>query len=135
MPKPPSINVAFVIAGRDFDPQDVTRAIGLEPTNVWHATNDAVINDARMDTVNWSVGREKLALYSTDEAVREVLEIVWPNREAILQYLNASRVSATLVCNVTIWEDRPVYELAAETMSRLATLDCEFALDLFDYAE
>ena len=134
MSKPPSINVEFVIAGRDFDPQTLTNTIGLVPTRVKHVTNVAVINDPSMDTVIWTIGSKDLNVYSTDEAVQKVLEIIWPNREAILQYLNANRVSAALVCNVTIWEDRPLYDLTVETMKRLITLNCEFIMDVFDYS-
>jgi hypothetical protein len=130
MSRPPSIDVAFCIEGRDLFPADVTEAVGLEPTKVWHATHPTVISDSRMSTVNWIVGREKLAIYSTDEAVRTLLEVVWPHREAILQYLRTSNTSASLTCYVTIWEDRPVYDLSADTMSRLAVLDCEFGMDI-----
>ncbi len=135
MSESPLITVRFVIGGRDFDPNDVSRAIGLEPTRVWHATHKAVINDTRFNTVSWCIGYEKLPLYSTDEAVKQVLKLIWPHREPIGRYLRHGKVSATLVCNVTIWEDRPVYELSADTMQRLSALGCEFVLDIFDYSD
>jgi hypothetical protein len=131
---PPSMNVAFVIAGRDIDPDDVTRTVGLEPSRLWHATNKTVLNDPRMSTVNWIVERCKVTFYEVDEAVRQVLDIVWPHREGILRYQLGSKASASLMCSVTIREDRPVYALSAETMSRLATLRCEFSLDIYDYS-
>lgn len=128
------MNIAFVIAGRDIDPDDVTRTVGLEPTRLWHATNETVLKDPRMSTVNWSVGRRNVASYEVDEAVRQVLDIVWPHREGIQHYRRSREAKACLVCNVTIREDRPVYSLSAETMSRLAALDCEFVLDIYDYS-
>jgi hypothetical protein len=109
--KPPSMNVAFVIAGRDTDPDDVTRTAGLEPSRLWHATSNSVLNDPRMSTVNWIVERRDVASREVDEAVRQVLDVAWPHRAGILRYLRSRKASASLTCSVTIREDRPVYAL------------------------
>ena len=39
-----------------------------------------------------------------------------------------------ICCSVTIWEDRPIYDLSAKVIKRLADIGCEFGLDIYDYS-
>jgi hypothetical protein len=60
--------------------------------------------------------------------------MVWPHREKVRSFAREHNLSITLVCNVTIFDDRPVYELKPDTMEKLAWFGAEFGLDIFDYS-
>ena len=134
MSEAPLISAWYCIGGRDFDPDEVTRASGLEPTEIWRAP-EVTRDTPELDNVNWIVGFRKVPYYSTEEAVAAALDLVWPYRERLTAYVAAHPRSASLECTVTIEVDRPVYELSVETMKRLVELECEFGLDVFDYSE
>ena len=128
----PEISACFVIGGMDIDPDEVTAAVGLEPTKVWHAPEVTRRHAPDINTVEWQVALHHQRSYSTDEVVAAVLDTIWPQRDRIVAYLVRSGTNASMCCSVLIDEDRPVYELSAESVRRLAALGCEFGLDIFD---
>jgi len=85
--------------------------------------------------MNWSYGVEKVAEFSTNTVVERVLAKVWPRRDEIAAFTLANDLSVCLCCNVTIHENRPVYDLSPDVMLKLATLNAEFSMDIFDYSE
>ena len=131
----PRISTHFVISGRDFDPEKCSEALGLKPSTVWRQKLEHL--KARSDLANteWQIGLDKRPLYSLDEAVLEVLGLIWPARKRIRAFLFESNLNVTLVCSVSINADRPEYCLSPTTLGRLAVLHCEFCLDIFDYSD
>jgi hypothetical protein len=69
---------------------------------------------------NWGITIEKRRSYSIDEALTELLDILWPQRKKIMEFLSSNPVSAIFCTNVTINEERPEYCLLPETLQRLA---------------
>ena len=41
----------------------------------------------------------------------------------------------SVVCYITIWRDRPVYDLSRKVVKKLAEIEAEFGIDLYDYSE
>ncbi len=88
-----------------------------------------------MPVTNWGITIEKRRVFSIDEALVELLNILWPQRAKILEFLSTHHLSATFCTNVTIYEGRPEYCLSPETLQRLAYFKTEYCLDIFDYSE
>lgn len=131
----PEISAHFFIAGRDFDPHSVTTILGVEPTEVWRQERQELLSRRDLPTVCWKLGFKKQPFMSIDDAVGRVLGDIWPLRQRVLQWSEANSSQVGIECSVSIFEDRPVYELSAITIARLAELRCEFLLDIFDYTE
>ena len=131
----PKITVWFVIAGDDFDAEACTAAIGIQPSSIWRQQRAELRERSDLNKMNWSFGVEKISDYSTDAVVKSVLDDVWPRRDAINKILGDNQLSAVLCCNITIYEDRPVYELSTDTMRRLVDLNAEFLMDIYDHSE
>jgi hypothetical protein len=85
--------------------------------------------------LSWLIRKSGRPFYSTDEAVNEILDAIWPARKAIREFAKLNAVDVGINCNVTIYEDRPAYELSTNTIDRLAQIGCGFGLDIFDYSE
>jgi Domain of unknown function (DUF4279) len=127
----PRISTHLTIAGDELDVHECTKAIGLRPTEVGRAK--ARVPGTGRDW--WAFGFEKREHYSTDDAVKELLAAVRPHRKAILDFVASHDVQLSFVCNVTITDERPVYELRTEVLVELASWGAEFAMDVFDYSE
>ena len=130
----PKLKTYFCISGWDFDPAMVTSAIGLEPSEVWKQKHEHLLNRKDIPNICWSLGRGEQRNYSVSEAVDEVLDLIWPKRAEIKKFAINDSFDVGIDCSVTIWEDRPVYDLSAKVIKRLADLGCEFGLDIYDYS-
>jgi len=130
--KEPQISACFVISGNGFNTDECTRAIGREPTEIGHPKEGErpEINDTE-----WIIDTGKLKLYSVDEVVSSLMEDVWPHRERIETFLKQTALKGSFCCFVTIFEERPLYELSEETMRKMAALGCDFSMDIYDYSE
>ena len=131
----PHLSTHFIISGRDFDPEKCSEALGLRPSNIWRQRLEHLRARDDLADTEWQIGFDKRQLYSLDEAVLEVLELIWPARDRIRAFLSGSDLKATLTCSVTIQVDRPEYCLSPTAMKKLTALHCEFCLDIFDYSD
>jgi lambda repressor-like predicted transcriptional regulator len=130
-----SMAVYLTLAGRDFDPDDCTRAIGLEPTKIWKQRHEHLRARTDLDNVNWSVGIDEATSGLVSSTVDELLDRVWARRESIVAHAEARGLRVTLSCAVRIHTEAPEYLLSAATIGRVAKLGAEFVLDIFDYRE
>jgi hypothetical protein len=130
----PEVTAHFFISGRDFDPLAVTDVLGIDPSEVWRQHRPELKERPDLPTVCWKYGFKKRRFVSIDDAVSEILEVIWPLRDRVQQWLASNAAQVGVECSVSIYNDRPIYELSATTISRLSELRCEFLLDIFDYS-
>jgi hypothetical protein len=129
----PEISVHLVVAGRDgFDPDDCTRALGIQPTGVWRQKHKHLLNHPELPQASWKIGVENMRCYDVDEAVCAFLEMIWPLRGKIKAYVSSMGWRADISCNVLIRSQRPMYRLLPETLRKLAHLELEFGMDIHD---
>ncbi len=132
----PRITTFFAIGGEAVVPAECTARIGLEAT-------DSCAESVRRGTLVpsgephfrhpfWCLELTKEALDSTDDGLRRLLERLWPRRERVRELLRETGWKAMFGSTVTINEARPVYELSADTIRRLAFFEVEYGLDIFD---
>lgn len=133
--KAPRISSYLYISGRDFDPQACSAFIGLQPTEIWRQKREELKQREDLPNVSWNIGHEPIEGYSVSDAVDEVLDLVWPARERLRTFLQGQNIEVGIACTVAIHADRPIYDLSASTIRRLAELSCKFTLDVIDYTE
>ena len=131
----PQITVWFVLAGDDFDADACTAAIGLSPASIWRQKRPELRDHPDLNNMNWSFGAEKVSEYSTNTVVASVLKDVWQRRDAIAAFASQHALTASVCCNITIYQERPVYQLSPDVMRKLADLDAVFLMDIFDYSD
>jgi lambda repressor-like predicted transcriptional regulator len=134
-PKRDSLGVFVTLAGRDFDPDECTRAIGLEPSAVWKQRHEHLQSRLDLDSINWSVGFDEKACDTLSDAVDEVLDRVWPHREAMVRHAAERGLRITVTCTVRIHAAAPEYSLSPRTIERLAELKAGFLMDIFDHRD
>ncbi len=131
----PKITATFSIIGRDFDADECTSAIGLEPSEIWRQKIPELQHRIDLPNVNWNIIRESKTLYSVSDVVDQVIDAVWSQRDRIEDYVRGKPLEVWIGCTVTIFRDRPVYDLSAATIRRMADMKCGFMLDVFDYSD
>lgn len=127
----PRITTQLTLSGDNLDVEECTKVLGLQPT----AVGRAKVRVPGAGGAWWAFGFEKREHYSTDDAVKELLVVIGPHKSAILNFVASHDVRLSLVCNVTITDERPVYELTKEVLAELASWGSDFIMDIFDYSE
>ena len=127
----------FVTADFHFDPHVVSARVPISPTYV--KTKGDFRPGDRPPVVKsiWCFECEDRRIQSLDEGLREVLEVVWPHRAAILDVMCEVSLSSYFQSYVRIHdlEFRVVHELLADTIQRMADLKAEWSMDLYDFTE
>lgn len=131
----PRISTHFYIAGWDFDTDNCTAVVGVEPSEVRRQKHSELRARKDIPNVSWNLGRIRTDSYSVSESVDEILDLIWPSRDRVKDFVDGKELVIGIACTVTIRVDRPVYDLSTTTIRRLAELSCEFILDVIDYSQ
>lgn len=129
----PQISAFFNVSGLDWDPQECTDATNLQATKVWNQPERLVSGGKRRS--EWSVGFRRRDFDNVNDAIAEVLNLVWDRRTDLKEFADQRGYSLSVTCHVTIWKERPEFSLSAEVIRRLAWFGCEFLMDIFDYSD
>ena len=117
-----------------MDTDKCTDAIGLSPTKIWRQRHERIdLAHPEIPNTNWLIKLEDRALYSTDDGLAELFEIIWPARERIKSFLCLSGLKGEFASVVTMYEDRPLWQLKPATFTKLAWFGCEWTMDIFDH--
>ena len=92
---PPYIEACFQVAGAELDPDELTRLVGLQPTKSGRKGDPSANPKARklgrtVPETFWAIEVERDS-YNTDEGIQEIFGLIWPRREAIVEYLKVHR--------------------------------------------
>ena len=132
----PLISSHFSIHGETLDPQDCTKTIGIIPTFAGRkGTKRRPGSLVALQTSIWTVSFSKEPSYSTDEEISRLIDLLWPHRLKVREYLSSTGFEAGFGNSVTIYEDRPLYSLSSSTIQRIAVFGVDYGLDVFDYSK
>lgn len=127
---PQILSSFFISAGGD--PEECTREIGLAPSFTKRRGFAPSPSHPPARENHWSINTGWMELYSTDESLRLLLQIVWPVRDKVRAYCEHHGGKVGFVVAVEIRDDRPIYELSKESISMIASLDAECGFDIYD---
>ena len=131
----PVITTVFAVLGDDrFDPTLCTNAFSLTPTKVLIKGESRPYPRPPVPKSEWRLEIERHTL-DLNEAVAALLDVLWPRRERILDYISSHGLKTDITCNIRILSERPFYCLNRDTIEKLAFLRAEFGLDIFDFSE
>ena len=134
MSSAPTIKIGLCVSGDDLEPEELTFHTGIVPTEIGRKGKCA--SGAKWPArENFWVFELRQECYSLDDVMVSLLDMVWHRRQAIIDYVESKNSSSiSLICNITIEDERPVYELSACTMERMVSFNAEFLMDIFDYS-
>ena len=131
----PLITSTFAIEGDTLDPEEVTRLIGVEPTETGLIGMKRSAGRPDAPTSYWWLKIRKQPDYDIEPGIARILDILWPQREKVVRFLRGSDFAAIFTTGVSIYQDRPIYSLGPDTLRRLSYFDVRYCIDIFDYTE
>jgi hypothetical protein len=133
----PLITSFFAIGDINLDPDECTRLVGLNPTTTSQAIPKGFLPNGkvRIKDATWSIRFDKEPVWGIDEGLHRILDILWPQRDRVVEFLGTTGFSALFGTNVTIHASRPLYSLSPKTIRRMSFFGLEYLFDIFDYSE
>lgn len=131
----PLITTAFSLDGEDLDPSVCTREIGLEPTHAGRKGEKLrSTSHVALLTGVWTISVKQRSL-DTSEGLEELLDILWPHRFALRQFLRKTLWEAAFSTSMTIREERPLYHLSAGVIHRISFFRVSYGMDIIDLSD
>jgi hypothetical protein len=129
--KTPLISTTLCVGGDEFDADELTRILGIQPTEVWRQPRIEALKaypDLSKFAWNYKIARQQS--WSLDDAVTRLTEIFNPVREQLMTFVNAHKLKVTIGCYVRSYGQRPLFELSANTVKHLADFNAELSIDI-----
>jgi len=129
----PQISVWLGIWGHNLNPDECSKYIGIKATETRRQPDYFVKNNN--PRIGWYIGFRRREFDDTSDAINELMDTIWERRDKIKSLVKEHGFDLSIACNITIWEDRPLYSLRPEIIKKLAYFECEVLFDIFDYSE
>jgi len=129
--------VYFALDGDDFDPDEVTKFLGIQPTSVMRKGSKV---DGKLPKINsWSVSTENVVNEHIDvfEMATEIINILKPKKSLIIQAKERFNVSPRL--EVVLWysvneeHSTPAIGFEPETVSFLGEIGAFIDIDTYKH--
>lgn len=130
----PLLRTMLYISGELFNLDELSSILDFPPTETGTKGTIKANGKTKHNETFWKYSKDIYA-YSVSDAIREILDTVVPFRSALTSYVKDKNLEISFICNVTIREDRPIYQLEKEVIQIMACFNAEFLMDIFDYSE
>jgi hypothetical protein len=126
------MQVMFVVTGMNFDPHEITRHFGFDPTEVLIKGQSRLGKRPRVPHSSWSVDTKWARFDSTDAALKPLLEIIWPHRKQVRDFVAKNKLQITFVLNMRDGGNRNfLYEFSPRTLKRISYFEAPLYLDAY----
>lgn len=127
----PTLFSKLCLVSEEVDLESCAVAIGLLPTEILRRGDSRGEGRMIVPESSWEVSCPQRVVFSVDESVVELLDLIWPYRENLVSFCKVHRIDCLIVTVAYINEDkRPVYDFGANTLRRMAELQCSWIMDL-----
>jgi hypothetical protein len=123
------LKVLFLIGDFACAPIDITRALGIEPTKAWVQGDRAASSDRPHRTSAWLLRSDASGNLELQQHVDALLRRLPDTLDSLL--LVTPVWSAKLFCAIYTAGDRPILNLSAASVGRIARLGAEIDFDLY----
>jgi len=129
--------VYFALRGDDFDPQEITNYLGLEPSDFWRKGDKGEYNSSLKYSC-WQLSTEKGKNYiEIDKLVNEIVELLFNKIEKINKLKQRLKLNSVLeiVMDIDINPDKPTPALGhnLKTIEFLYKTRTETDIDIYRF--
>ncbi|MDP4193255.1 MAG: DUF4279 domain-containing protein [Bacteroidota bacterium] len=126
------IKTYFTLYGNDFDPEDISKELNLSPDVTWSKGDRRGKSILFYDDFGWSINTKREEILEIEPQINEILEIIEPETETIIQLMEKYGLKAELSCSVfqDHEDERPVLYINKDLMKKISRLNCDLVIDL-----
>jgi hypothetical protein len=127
----PAVLTRFALNIGDLAAEFVTEQIGLQPSGILRKGQMRQPPRPPVAESSWEIEGPKRNIYSIDESVGQIVDIVWPKRHEILVLCREHGFRCLFV--TAVWADdehRPVYELSHVNLKKMSELEASWIMDV-----
>lgn len=130
MTSKPLIEVAPILTGNGFVPEDVTALIQLAPTKTWRLGDPIQRTDLRRKDDEWVFGLRQRETFDMNGLLMELLCAIERHNDKIAEASKQYSLNAVISFGVYVRGETPASWFASETISRVAALGASLDIDL-----
>lgn len=130
-----SILSSFTLTAPSFDPEDITRRIGLEPTKTWKTGDRVQGTQIRRKHSGWVWSMPREESLDLGKQVAALLERLGPFLSRINEVREELGLDAEISCAIYIEGQTPAVHFDRSVMSRVNQLEAEIDLDIYVYPD
>jgi hypothetical protein len=127
----PLIITRFAILTGERDATSITEQISLQSARVLRKGARRPPPRPPVPENSWEIETQKRQLYSIEDSMIELLNIIWPKKEQICSVCEQHNARCLFVS--IVWADdehRPVWEFSRETLERMQAFHASWIMDL-----
>lgn len=127
---PPEIIAKFVIFGTTVTPDEITSAIGINPTQTWLIGDQIQTSAIRRKHNGWRLSTGYLQDFDLEKYGRQLLEILLPKAEIITTFCRENKLECELGFTAFIIEETPIANFSEQFIADLAKLNASLDIDI-----
>lgn len=127
------IETIFRISGSAMDIAALNKKLKTIEGKVTHR-RESIPVDA-MPEAWWATNVNMCNQESTENSIVKILDKIEPIRDVLTGIAGDARFKIGLDCEIIINDDRPMIEVSAQTLKRVANINAELGFEVFDYRE
>jgi hypothetical protein len=133
--EPPTIECVFSLAGKNFDPADVSKELGIACTNSWRQKRPWLLSREDLPHAAWELGVGPEPCLNLDDALTKLFDSIRDLTDGIREVAQRRRLKPSVVCIIRITLAVPAYVISSRSIAILSALGAELSLDIADLRE
>ena len=128
------IKTEIVVSGDSWDPDELTRNIGIEPIEITRKGEERPNGRPPAPNTSWSIDSPWMHTDNIEDPVKIILSQVSGKENQIAKFAKDKELKVDLVIIVEIYDDRPELYLNSEIINTLALLKAAVGFDMYDFS-
>ena len=127
------VNTVFVVSGDSLVPEAFTQVLELTPSSFNTRGQGRGVKRPPAPTGEWVLETGWTDSDDLESGITSLVDVLWNKREELLRLVQAQNARIGFVSVVEIVDMRPELSLSSGTIVRLAGLNAEYSIDLYDF--
>ncbi|TWT31339.1 hypothetical protein KOR42_54010 [Thalassoglobus neptunius] len=126
----PKIKAEFTLFSTHIHPDEITAAVGLQPTAV-HLKGQQILTSKRVYRENqWVIGVPYRFQYCVEECLAELFAVIRTHKQIIVDYCEQHAIERQFACVIYMTGEAPDFVLSSESVQELADYGAVFDVDI-----
>ncbi len=126
----PQIRVHFTLTGKNVDPAEITKKLGVEPTTTWRMGECVPKTAVKWKHDGWRVSTNEVETVDMPVLVRAVLKKMIPAADKIRSVCSERGLDAELNCIAYVDDQIPIVHFDPDIVTAVSDLGAEIDVDI-----